>query len=221
MSAPVRHHRRILTSLSQNHHPGTENAGHPAPASLLAKVIAAKVEEDRVAGLAAKSAPPPEPAATEAAVDTSSKAVKGNADLKGTKGPEPEAKEAPVATPAPSADKTADTFYLLADFPRNAEDCAALAPFGIGLDSAVSVKMTRAELSSLKARSFTLCAVASSCCASSGQSAYASISACSSKINLTVCLGRSFCWPLLASVDKYSFGQFAMFCSHEDCHSTC
>uniref|UniRef100_A0A7S4B3M1 Uncharacterized protein n=1 Tax=Chrysotila carterae TaxID=13221 RepID=A0A7S4B3M1_CHRCT len=129
----------------------TENAGHPAPASLLAKVIAAKVEEDRVAGLAAKSAPPPEPAATEAAVDTSSKAVKGNADLKGTKGPEPEAKEAPVATPAPSADKTADTFYLLADFPRNAEDCAALAPFGIGLDSAVSVKMTRAELSSLKA----------------------------------------------------------------------
>ena len=115
-----------------------DNAGKPLPADLLAQLVHAQVDADRSAGLEAKLAPPPEPAAEEGADD----AAKGEEEAE----PAPPRPDAP-----PPADRSADVYYVLKGFPRSADDCGALTSAGVGLDSLITLQMDSAGLAASKA----------------------------------------------------------------------
>lgn len=103
--------------------------GKEIAAELLAKLVAAQISEESQAGLAVKAAAPSEAPGEEPAEQPK------------------EGEEAEAADPTPPADVSADAFYVLRNFPRDAVDCAALDALGLGVDSVVSLGMDREGLS--------------------------------------------------------------------------
>jgi len=103
--------------------------GKEIAAELLAKLVAAQISEESQAGLAVKAAAPSEAPGEEPAEQPK------------------EGEEAEAADPTPPADVSADAFYVLRNFPRDAADCAALDALGLGVDSVVSLGMDREGLS--------------------------------------------------------------------------
>jgi hypothetical protein len=127
-------------------------SGGSADPEAVAKALATKVANDKVAAVDAKKAAiaaaasaAAEAAAEAAAAETAAKAAAEEAGV-----PYVPPASAPAAAPAaveppfdspPPVEKAADAYYLLQNFPRSAAEAAALAKEGVVIDTFVSFEM--------------------------------------------------------------------------------
>lgn len=111
-----------------------QHAGAPLPGTLLAPLIASKLEELKAAGLVARDA-----AAAAAAAAAEAHAAAVAAAKEASEEPPP----APPPAPAPGP---ADVYCVLTGFGSGPADYAGLAPLGLGIDSAVWLAVTSGAL---------------------------------------------------------------------------
>jgi hypothetical protein len=111
-----------------------EHAGAPLPGALLAPIIASKLADLKAAGLVARDA------AAAAAV------AAAEAHAAATTAAKEAGQEPPPALPPPPAPVPADAYYVLTGFGSGAADYAALAPLGLGIDSAVWLAVSSGAL---------------------------------------------------------------------------
>ena len=129
-------------------------SGGSADPEAVAKALATKVANDKVAAVDAKKAAiaAAAAAAAEAAAEAAAAeaAAKAAAEEAGVPYVPPASAPAPAAAPAaveppldspPPAEKAADAYYLLQNFPRSAAEAAALAKEGVVIDTFVAFEM--------------------------------------------------------------------------------
>jgi len=111
-----------------------EHAGQPLPGTLLAPILAHKLDELKGAGMAERKAAT---AAAIAAAEAHDAAVAAAKEA----GEEPPSEPEPPAPPGP-----ADAYYVVTNFASEVTDYAALVPLGLGIDSAVWLALSKGAL---------------------------------------------------------------------------
>ena len=133
-------------------------AGGSEEPEVIAKALADKLATDKIAGIEAKQAAIAEAAAAKAEAAAAEAAARAAAEEAGeeyvppseappeTKDGEPpaelaEGEEPPLVDEPPAAEKAADVYWLLQNFPATAAQAAALAAEGLGINSMVALEM--------------------------------------------------------------------------------
>ena len=117
---------------------------------MMAKCLVAKLAEDKAAGIEAKAvAIATAIAEKNAKAEACAAAVAAGEEVETEIGPTPESEPGPAdgdtsASPKdrpPDVSRSADVYMLLKNFPCDADDAAAMAEAGIGLDSLVAMEI--------------------------------------------------------------------------------